>query len=200
MPDGDLAPLVSLVTKEEAPPDVREAFEKGESSYGTVLYTWRALAQRPEIFGAYMPYLKSIIGPGELPQTLKELVEVRTVVLNRCLYSTAHRVRSALAAGVPEADLIAAAQGDFGRFDQATQLALRLCNRLTLDPPATPYEASPQLLPEDALRELKETFSDPQIVELAATIGVWNALARFHRVMGFDLDMAPPPAAIAAEL
>ena len=34
---------------------------------------------------------------------------------------------------------------------------------------------------------------DPEIVELMTTIALWNALARFHRAMGFDLDMDPPP-------
>ena len=100
-------PLVDLVSKEDAPPEVRAVFEGGEAQYGRILHTWQALAQRPEIFVAYLPYLRSIVGPGALEQRTKELVEVRTVVLNRCLYSTSHRVRSAKAAGVPEDDLVA---------------------------------------------------------------------------------------------
>ena len=52
------APLVALVSKEEATPEVRELFEAGEEVYGRVLNTWHALAQRPEIFVAYMPYLR----------------------------------------------------------------------------------------------------------------------------------------------
>jgi hypothetical protein len=33
-----------------------------------------------------------------------------------------------------------------------------------------------------------------------ATIGLWNALARFHRLMGFELDMDAPPDEVVAEL
>jgi alkylhydroperoxidase family enzyme len=193
-------PLVDLVSKEEAPPQVRAVFEGGEAQYGRILHTWQALAQRPEIFVAYLPYLRSIVGPGELEQRTKELVEVRTVVLNRCLYSTSHRVRSAKAAGVPEDDLVAVARGDFEGFAEPERVALELCDELTLRMPSVAYADAPQLVDNALLERLRATFTDPQIVELVATIGIWNALARFHRVMGFDLDMDPPPEAIAAEL
>jgi AhpD family alkylhydroperoxidase len=200
MTGASTAPLVGLVSKDEAPPEVRAVFEGGEAQYGRVLHTWQALAQRPEIFVAYLPYLRSIVGPGELEQRIKELVEVRTAVLNRCLYSTSHRVRSARAAGVPEEDLVAVARGELSGFDEREQIALELCEELTVRPPSVAFADAPQLVDTGLLERLRSSFTDPQIVELVATIGLWNALARFHRVMGFDLDMDPPPEAIVAEL
>jgi AhpD family alkylhydroperoxidase len=200
MTGSSTAPLVGLVSKEDAPPEVRAVFEGGEAQYGRVLHTWQALAQRPEIFVAYLPYLRSIVGPGELEQRIKELVEVRTAVLNRCLYSTSHRVRSARAAGVPEEDLVAVARGQLSGFDEREQIALKLCEELTVRPPSVAFADAPQLVDTGLLERLRSSFTDPQIVELVATIGLWNALARFHRVMGFELDMDPPPEAIAAEL
>jgi AhpD family alkylhydroperoxidase len=200
MTGASTAPLVALVSKDEAPPEVRAVFEGGEAQYGRVLHTWQALAQRPEIFVAYLPYLRSIVGPGELEQRVKELVEVRTAVLNRCLYSTSHRVRSARAAGVPEEDLVAVARGELSGFEEREQIALQLCEELTVRPPSVAFADAPQLVDTGLLERLRSSFTDPQIVELVATIGLWNALARFHRVMGFELDMDPPPEAIAAEL
>jgi uncharacterized peroxidase-related enzyme len=194
------APLVGLVSKEEATPEVRELFEAGEAVYGGVLNTWHALAQRPEIFVAYMPYLRSIVGPGALDQRLKELVEVRTVVLNRCLYSTSHRVRSARAAGVSEDDVIAVARGELAGFSEREQLALAVAEELTLRPTTVAYAEAPQLVETATLERLRSSFTDPEIVELVATIAIWNALARFHRVMGFELDMEAPPEAVSAEL
>jgi uncharacterized peroxidase-related enzyme len=193
-------PLVALVSKEEATPEVREVFEAGEAVYGRVLNTWHALAQRPEIFVAYMPYLRSIVGPGALDQRLKELVEVRTVVLNRCLYSTSHRVRSARAAGVSEEDVVAVARGELSGFSEREQLALSVAEELTLRPTSVPYADAPQLVDAATLERLRASFTDPEIVELITTISIWNALARFHRVMGFELDMDAPPEAVAAEL
>ena len=194
------APLVGLVSKEDAPPEVRAVYDQAEPVYGRLLHTWQALAQRPEIFTAYLPYLRSIIGPGELEQRLKELVEVRTVVLNRCLYSTSHRVRSARAAGVPEEDIVAVARGELDGFDARERVALELAQELTVSPAAVAYADAPQLVAGDLLVRLRSEFTEPQIVELVATIGLWNALARFHRVMGFELDMEAPPDAVIAEL
>lgn len=200
MATSSTTPLVALVSKEEATPEVRQLFEAGEAVYGRVLNTWQALAQRPEIFVAYMPYLRSIVGPGALDQRLKELVEVRTAVLNRCLYSASHRVRSARAAGVSEDDVIAVARGELSGFSEREQLALELTEELTLRPTQVPYADAPQLAQSATLERLRASFTDPEIVELIATIAIWNALARFHRVMGFELDMDAPPEAVIAEL
>jgi uncharacterized peroxidase-related enzyme len=200
MATSSTTPLVALVSKEEATPEVRQLFEAGEAVYGRVLNTWQALAQRPEIFVAYMPYLRSIVGPGALDQRLKELVEVRTAVLNRCLYSASHRVRSARAAGVSADDVIAVARGELSGFSEREQLALELTEELTLRPTQVPYADAPQLAQSATLERLRASFTDPEIVELIATIAIWNALARFHRVMGFELDMDAPPEAVIAEL
>jgi len=200
MATSSTAPLVALVSKDEATPEVREVFDAGEAVYGRVLNTWHALAQRPEIFVAYMPYLRSIVGPGELDQRLKELVEVRTVVLNRCLYSTSHRVRSARAAGVSEEDVVAVARGELLGFSEREQLALSVAEELTLRPTSVPYAQAPQLVDAATLERLRASFTDPEIVELITTIAIWNALARFHRVMGFELDMDAPPEAVTAQL
>jgi alkylhydroperoxidase family enzyme len=194
------APLVGLVSKEQAPPEVRAVYDQAEPAYGRLLYTWQALAQRPEIFTAYLPYLRSIIGPGELEQRIKELVEVRTVVLNRCLYSTSHRVRSARAAGVPDEDIVAVARGELDGFDSRERVALELADELTVRPASVPYADAPQLASPELLARVRAEFTEPQIVELVAVIGMWNALARFHRVMGFELDMDAPPDAVIAEL
>jgi alkylhydroperoxidase family enzyme len=193
-------PLVSLVSKEDAPPAVRAVYDQAEPVYGRLLHTWQALAQRPEIFTAYLPYLRSIIGPGELEQRIKELVEVRTVVLCRCLYSTSHRVRSARAAGVSEKDIVEVARGDLSGFDSRERLALELAEALTVSPASVAYADAPQLVSGEMLARLRAGFTEPQIVELVAVIGLWNALARFHRVMGFELDMDAPPDAVIAEL
>jgi AhpD family alkylhydroperoxidase len=194
------APLVGLVSKEDAPPAVRDVYDVAEPVYGRLLHTWQALAQRPEIFTAYLPYLRSIIGPGELDQRIKELVEVRTVVLNHCLYSASHRVRSARAAGVPEEDIVAVARGELDGFDARERLALELAEVLTVSPASVAYADAPQLVADEMLVRLRAEFSEPAIVELVTVIGLWNALARFHRVMGFELDMDAPPDAVIAEL
>ena len=67
-------------------------------------------------------------------------------------------------------------------------------------PASVAYADAPQLVSGEMLSRLRAEFTEPQIVELVATIGLWNALARFHRVMGFELDMDAPPDEVVAEL
>ncbi|HEY5986720.1 MAG TPA: hypothetical protein VIV12_10125 [Streptosporangiaceae bacterium] len=43
-------------------------------------------------------------------------------------------------------------------------------------------------------------FTPAERVELLMNIGVWNALTRIHRVMGFELDMPVPSAGLDAVL
>jgi alkylhydroperoxidase family enzyme len=109
-------------------------------------------------------------------------------------------VRSARAAGVPDEDIVAVARGELDRFGARERMALELAQELTVSPAAVAYADAPQLVADDLLVRLRSEFTEPQIVELVATIGLWNALARFHRVMGFELDMEAPPDAVIAEL
>jgi AhpD family alkylhydroperoxidase len=189
---------VRLVERDEAPPDVQAVFDSGQAQYGKLLNTWRALANRPEIFVAYLPYLRSIVGPGALDQRIKELVQVRVVVLNHCRYSVSHRVRSAKAAGVSEDELTALARGDLDGFPERERLALRYAGELTLKPTTTSYADEPGAIDPQLVEQLRASFDDAELVELTATIGLWNALARFHRALQLELDMDPPPPAIDA--
>jgi len=192
--------VVGLVERADAPPEVQAAFDSGAAQYGKLLNTWRALANRPEIFVAYLPYLRSVVGPGALDQRLKELVQVRVVLLNHCRYSVSHRVRSAKAAGVPEEELVAVARGELGGFSDREQVALQYASELTVKPPTVAYADEPGGIDPELVARLRETFDDAELVELTATIGLWNALARFHRALRLELDMDPPPAAIDALL
>jgi alkylhydroperoxidase family enzyme len=117
-------------------------------------------------------------------------------LLNHCRYTTSHRARAARASGSTADDFGALAAGDLSRFTDDERAALDYATQLTLQPPALPYGAARQAVDGDVLRRLKASFTDPQIVELTAAICLWNALTRFHRVMGFELDMDPPPAVL----
>jgi AhpD family alkylhydroperoxidase len=192
--------FIHLVEREEAPPEVQAVFDSGQAQYGKLLNTWRALANRPEIFTAYLPYLRAVVGPGVLDQRVKELVQVKVALLNRCRYSVSHRIRSAKAAGVPEEDLVALARDDLDRFSERERLALAYATETTLKPPAVAYATEPGAVDPVLIDQLRVSFDDAELVELTAVIALWNALARFHRVLRLDLDMDPPPPEIDALL
>jgi AhpD family alkylhydroperoxidase len=188
--------LVSLIEPEDADPDVRPTLESGLSQYGVALNTWRALLHRPPIFNAYMPYLRAVVGPGVLAPRIKELSALRVAIANHCRYSASHRTRAARAAGITEDELAALARDDLAGFDEREQIAIEFARELTLRPPTVGFADEPQAVDGGLLARVRASFNEAEIVELTANIGLWNALSRFHRVMGFELDMPPPPASV----
>lgn len=192
--------LVSLVDPAAADPSTMPALEGARAQYGTVLNTWRALLHRPAIFTAYLPYLRAVAGPGVVEQRIKELSAVAVAIANHCRYSTSHRVRAARAAGVSDEEINALARGDLSGFSPAERLAIRYARELSLRPPQVAHGDNPQAVAPELLDELRATFPDDALVELTANIALWNALARFHRVMNFPLDMPAPPPAVEAAL
>jgi alkylhydroperoxidase family enzyme len=119
-------------------------------------------------------------------------------LLNHCRYTTSHRCFSALAKGVSEADLERLAAGDFASFTSREQLALRFTRALTVDIPVTGRDESVTGVDPELLSQVQDSFKPRELVEFVMSVGLWNALARFHRVMDFDLDLGEPPAAVDA--
>jgi AhpD family alkylhydroperoxidase len=189
--------LVRLVERDEVPAEVQAIFDAGQEQYGTVLHTWRAIAHRPDTFRAYVPYLRAVAGPGVLDQRIKELTALQVGLDNHCAYSVTHRVRAARAAGITDDELRALGEGRLSGFSPREQLALDVAGRLTLDLPSTPRDVEPSGLPADVRARLQEAFTEEEIVELLLNIALWNALARFHRSMGFELDLDPVPEFLA---
>jgi AhpD family alkylhydroperoxidase len=180
--------LVRLVDPDDVDPIASPALESGMAQYGMALNTWRALLHRPEIFNAYLPYLRAVVGPGTVAARTKDLAAITVAIANGCRYSASHRVASALAQGVRPDELEALAADRLDAFTPEERLAIRYARELTVAPPVTRHA------------ELRDAFTEPQIVELTASIALWNALTRFHRVMDLPLDMPAPPPAIEAAL
>lgn len=190
--------LVPLIGKADTSGDARATLERGEQAYGQVLNTWKALANCPAILTAYLPFLRAVAGPGQLDQRIKELTAVQVAIDNHCLYTASHRSASAAKQGIPAEDLEALAAGDLARFSAPERLALRLARELTLEPSQRTYAEAPGIASGDLLAEVQSTFPPDALVELVLGISVWNALCRFHRAMGLELDMPMPPPGVAA--
>ena len=184
---------VELLGIDDVEGTAREMAESGQAQYGQVLNTWAAILNRPEMFAAYLPFLRSVAGPGTLDPKLKDMSAFLVGVLNNCRYTVSHRAASAQRNGVDEATLLAVASGQWSDFDDTTRAVLRFTEELTTLPSVVSYNDSPLVVDQATLDELTSALTDAQRVELTMSVSVWNALARFHRVMGFELDMPEPP-------
>jgi AhpD family alkylhydroperoxidase len=180
--------LVPLLTEDEFAEVDRPALGAGVAAYGQVLNTWAAIGHSPGLFSTYLPFLKQLNAPGALGLRIKDLTAVRVAVLNQCAYTSSHRCSAALANGVSVEDLGAVAAGDLERFTERERVALALAEEVTVK------------LATAAAEEAARVFEAAELVELVMCISIWNALSRYHKVMGFELDMPPAPAAVADRL
>jgi alkylhydroperoxidase family enzyme len=185
--------LIRLAEIDELDGTPREVAESGQAQYGQLLNTWRAIMNKPELFGAYLPFLRQVAGPGVLDMKIKDLSALYVGFLNHCQYTASHRSTSGLKNGVTPEQMVSAVAGEWSGFDDRTRIALAFTRELTLNPQTVTYEDAPQAVSSETLTALRNEFSDVEILELSMSVSVWNALSRFHRVMGFDLDMPEAP-------
>jgi AhpD family alkylhydroperoxidase len=184
---------IDLPNPSDADGALADAFAVGEARYGQVLQAWRAVGMVDGAFEAYLPYLSAVVGPGRVPVRIKDLSALRVAVLNRCRYTVSHRVASARRNDLDETEILAMADPGAAELDEPLAAALALTDAMTLSPPGVDYSASVQAVDDATLQRCKAAFDDAQLAELTLSISLWNALARFHRVLDLDLDMPPPP-------
>jgi alkylhydroperoxidase family enzyme len=187
---------VRLVDIKELQGVPRHVAESGREQYGQVLNTWQALMNKPELFAAYLPFLRQVAGPGVLDGLLKDAVAMYVGVLNHCRYTVSHRSTSAKKNGGSDEFLRKVTAGEWDEFEERTRVALTAARDLTVLPPQVPYGQLHQGMLPETVEAVTRVFDDVERVELLFGIAVWNALARFHRVMDLELDMPPGPVGI----
>jgi alkylhydroperoxidase family enzyme len=192
--------LVPLVDESDFAEEDRPTLDQARPGYGMTLHTWQALANVPGLYAAYMPFVRKVAAPGALDGVTKDLCALRVAALNHCRYTLSHRWTSGIGKSIEPDVLAAVAAGDYDGVDDRTRIALRLTEALTLLPATTPEAVSVAGVPEDLRAAAAVAFSPAELVELTLGIGLWNALTRFHRVMGFELDLPAAPEDVAALL
>ncbi|HZI40754.1 MAG TPA: carboxymuconolactone decarboxylase family protein [Gemmatimonadaceae bacterium] len=88
-PAGDREPRVTRRDAEEAmrsEPVLRDSFQKFIAERGKVPNLFRVAAHRPEIARTWSEHQRAVMGTGEVPVLLKELLSVRVSQINDCEY------------------------------------------------------------------------------------------------------------------
>ena len=182
-------PRISRLSRSEVAPELRQVYDKFLHDRGNVPYFFRTLAHRPEIFRTATAHMNAVLNTGTLPTRLKELVVVRTSQLNCTSYCLASHTAISLRLGTTP-EQIEALQGnwrDSPLFSEAEKIALHLAEVMTTD--SLHYS-------DEDLAALKRFYSEGEIIELMASIGLFNYFNRFNNM----LQMEPTQPATAEEL
>jgi uncharacterized peroxidase-related enzyme len=153
-----------------------------------VPYFFRTVAHRPQIFETMIAHMEAVLSTGTLPTRLKELVVVPTSQLNCTAYCLASHTAISLKLGWTPEHLEALKDWRTSTlFSEAEKEAINLAEAMTLH--SLEYS-------DEEMTRLRRFYSEGEIVELMAAIGLFNYFNRFNNL----LNMEPTQPATAEEL
>jgi len=181
-------PRISRLQRDEVLPGAANIYDRYLRDRGNVPNMFRTMAHRPEIFETIIAHMEAVLNTGTLPKALKELVIVRTSQLNRTPYCLASHTTIARKLGWTEMQIEALRDSAGSQeFSEREKVAIHLAEVMTLD--AHSYS-------DAEFARLRSFFSEGEIVELMAAIGLFNYFNRFNDL----LEMEPTQPASAEEL
>ena len=181
-------PRISRLQRSEVRPASVEIYDRTLRDRGNVPNMFRTMAHRPEIFETIIAHMDAVLNTGTLSKALKELVIVRTSQCNRTPYCLASHTAICKRLGWTDAQLEALKDaGNAHTFTDAEKAAIHLAETMTLYPHG---------YTEEDFQRLRSFYSEGEVVELMAAIGLFNYFNRFNDL----LEMEPTQPASAEEL
>ena len=141
------------------------------------------MGHRPEILKGFAHLSGAIMGPGQVDGALKQLVALMASTSAGCRYCQAHTSSSAVRRGADPAKLAEIYEFESSDlFTEAERAALRLARDAALQPNAAAAKH---------FEDLGAHFSQPEIVELVATVAMFGFLNRWNDTMATSLEDEP---------
>jgi uncharacterized peroxidase-related enzyme len=180
MPAGKETAMARVrdVSPEELTPELRDIWHRYVTGYGPFEEQLAVFAHVPAALRHLMPMLMELRAAGTLPRRYLELAIVVVSKLNACDYCVDHHGPFLAVEGIPTEAL----EGLPGRIDHPS---LTPIDRLVAEYSVVAWENSHRV-PERLFRDLREHFSEAQIVELTLRITLCGFFNRFTGALGID--------------
>lgn len=182
-------PVIPFVDVGALAPQDRAVLDGMAAITGFVPASMRTYFHRPAIAKAIMGLMAAVFQDGEaaLPVGLKVKLGVVCSAINGCAYCTSHQCHAAMKMpGFDDAALGALVSGEDVGADPVEQVCLDYARQVSFDPASYGLER---------LEALKEVLSAPQIVELAAVVGMWKMINTIHDTLHLPSEPGLPDAA-----
>jgi uncharacterized peroxidase-related enzyme len=171
---------VSYLTKRnwgDVEPQIQRTFEAFWSARGNVPNLFRVLAHVPSFYTTFQTHFKTVMGPGLVDVRIKELVAMRVSQLNRCRYCLASHTVLARQHGATEDMMSTLGDLDRSPLPENEKAAIRFAEKMTTN--------ADSITPDDIAR-MRAHWSEPETVEIACVVGLFNYLNRFANALGFE--------------
>ena len=169
---------IAPVPPQLAPPDVRAAYESATKKFGRLPLPVAVTAHHPEVFAAFMGFERAFARASKVDAKLAALAVAKVAAVVGCPLGMDIGSALARAAGVSDAQLRALT--DYRKSPRFSDV-----ERLVLDY-AVAMTATPADVPDRLFAELRQHFSDEQMIELTATIAWENYRARFDHALAIE--------------
>jgi AhpD family alkylhydroperoxidase len=171
-------PRIRPLAPNEAPEEMKSAYERNVRNWGQVLSNTGIYAYRPTIQAGRQAMAEAIEESGLLSARLRSLIQLRVASLVGChLCMELNSVR-ADRAGASALEIAAAHEAEPGEpFTEAEQAALELADAASI---------IPVHIPDELWDRVAKHYNERELVELAAVIAYENFLARFNEI--FDVQ------------
>jgi uncharacterized peroxidase-related enzyme len=166
---------ISLIAPEGASPEVREIYDT--TLRGKPGNVQKALAHRPEMLKSFLSFYATV--GRSLDRKLYELIYLRVSLINGCRYCAQHHIAASKRAGLTGEDWAELQAGNYSRYSGKERAALNYVEKLT----RAPHEIN-----DDDFDELKNNFSEPEIVDIHLLAGLANLTNRVTDPLGLELE------------
>ena len=154
-----------------------------KQSLGFVPNSMRIAARRPPLMQAFSELVGAVMGGGEIKPDLRMMVGFMASRAAGCLYCQAHTSHNSHGAGVATEKIQAIWEFEQSKlFNAAERAALRF---------ARDGAQQPNAVTGRHYADLKQFFSEEQIVDLLAIISLFGFLNRWNDSLGTALEEQP---------
>lgn len=161
-------PLVHRVSCDELHGEAKEIFEKFLTSPGGAVPKWlQVMANCEDTMVGFFALFKSVMDDAPLPSALKWKVAYVVSDINKCEFCVGATQNKLVGLGISDEDL--------KTVDSATDPKESLAIAYARATTEHAYSIDPEMI-----KQMQETFTDEEIVELTAVIGTFNFLNRFN--------------------
>lgn len=163
----------------EVPEDVRPVYEKFGTHYGPFLNQVKIFAHRPPALKHIMGMLMELAEEQVLPKRYLEIALVVVSKINECRYCVAHHTPRLIEQGLAPDSVAAILEPEVPGFDEIDMLvrdyAVEVTNNF-------------QYMRDKIFDDLRQHFSDEQIVELTLRTALCGFFNRFNDALQIGME------------
>lgn len=158
-------------------PVVKEAYERMIAKRGKVTNIYKVLAHKPNIIKTIGPFVASVQQPDELDAKLKEKVILKVSKTNCSAYCCHAHEQIGRKMGFTDEDIQGAYDPEGAEISEEQRVALKYAQEMTVNPGG---------VSDEMFSEVRDHFSESQVVELTALIALYNMINRFNEALKLD--------------